>query len=225
MNTIDRYKILIRYAVNNNIVKSQRDLGQKLGYTNESSFSQIINGKVKTPKDFTSKLTSVFPDLNIAWLLSGEGEMLKSTTAPAKTDESKQGIPFYDIDVTASITESFSDENEEVQFYINFPPLNDCDVAFPVFGESMIPDFYPGEVVLVKEIRNIDSMLWGEPYMIITNAECDNLRTIKNVFLSEDRQNFILRASNPKYAGDTIVHRNNVIKILLVKGKVNRRQL
>lgn len=77
MNTIDRYKILIRYAVNNGIVKSQKDLGRELGYTNESSFSQIINGKVKMPKDFTSKLTTVFPDLNIAWLLSGEGEMLK----------------------------------------------------------------------------------------------------------------------------------------------------
>lgn len=129
------------------------------------------------------------------------------------------------MDVTACIAEAFCDEREDVQYYINYPPLNDCDAAFPVYGESMIPDFYPGEVVLVREIRNVDSMLWGEPYLVITNALCDNLRTIKNVYLSEDRQNFILRATNPRYSGDTIISRDNVLKIFLVKGKVNRRQL
>lgn len=163
-----------------------------------------------------------YPDLNIGWILTGDGQMLNGS-APAVPAGS--GVPYYDLDVTASITESFNDVREEVQYYINFPPLNDCDAAFPVFGESMIPDFYPGEVVMVREIRNVSSMLWGEPYLIITNAACDNMRTIKNVYLSEDRQSFILRATNPRYAGDTVVAIDNVLKIFLVKGKLNRRQL
>ena len=149
--------------------------------------------------------------------------MLKSESLPKP--HGGANIPFYDIDVTASITEAFCDTPEIPQYYINFPPLNDCTAAFPVYGESMEPDFYAGEVVLVKEVTNVDSMLWGEPYLVITNANCDNLRTIKNVYLSDDRQKFILRATNPRYAGDTIVPRNDVLKIFLVKGKVNRRQL
>ena len=168
-----------------------------------------------------NKISKVYPELNIVWLQTGEGQMLKSE---AMVPDEK-GIPYYDMDVTASITESFHDVREEVQYYINYPPLNDCDAAFPVYGDSMIPDFYPGEVILVREIRNVDSMLWGEPYLVITNADCDNLRTIKNVYLSEDRQKFILRATNPRYAGDTIVPIDCVLKIFLVKGKVNRRQL
>lgn len=164
-----------------------------------------------------------YPDLNIGWLLTGEGEMLCENKSELR--QTSNGIPFYDMDVTAGITESFADVREEVQYYINYPPLNDCDAAFPVYGDSMEPDFYPGDVVLVREIRNVDSMLWGEPYLIITDAICDNLRTIKNVYLSEDRRNFILRATNPKYSGDTIVPRDNVLKIFLVKGKVARRQL
>ncbi|WP_308662070.1 S24 family peptidase [uncultured Alistipes sp.] len=169
------------------------------------------------------KIISAFPEIDRSWLLSGEGNMLKpmETVFVKKSD----GIPFYDMDVTAGITESFADVREEVQYYINYPPLNDCDAAFPVYGDSMEPDFYPGDVVLVREIRNVDSMLWGEPYLIITDATCDNLRTIKNVYLSEDRRSFILRATNPKYSGDTIVPRDNVLKIFLVKGKVARRQL
>ena len=149
--------------------------------------------------------------------------MLKSESS--SKPHSGANIPFYDIDVTASIAEAFCDTPEIPQYYINFPPLNDCTAAFPVYGESMEPDFYAGEVVLVKEVTNVDSMLWGEPYLVITNANCDNLRTIKNVYLSDDRQKFILRATNPRYAGDTIVPRNDVLKIFLVKGKVNRRQL
>lgn len=171
----------------------------------------------------TPRIALKYPDLNTEWLLTGEGKMLKSESSPKP--HSGANIPFYDIDVTASITEAFCDTPEIPQYYINFPPLNDCTAAFPVYGESMEPDFYAGEVVLVKEVTNVDSMLWGEPYLVITNANCDNLRTIKNVYLSDDRQKFILRATNPRYAGDTIVPRNDVLKIFLVKGKVNRRQL
>lgn len=183
--------------------------------------SRIINNSTAKPSSSTIELLAKYFDTSPDWILTGRGEMTKSENNASDG----KGIPYYDMDVTASITESFHDVREEVQYYINFPPLNDCDAAFPVYGDSMVPDFYPGEVILVREIRNVDSMLWGEPYLVITNAACDNLRTIKNVYLSEDRQNFILRATNPKYAGDTIVPRNDVLKIFLVKGKLNRRQL
>lgn len=196
----------------------------RIGLERPQAIYDIQKGKTKTisPK-MANKIISAFPNVNKSWLLTLSGNMFVNKIDVPVSPNS--GIPFYDMDVTASIAETFCDEREEVQYYINYPPLNDCDAAFPVYGESMIPDFYPGEVVLVREIKHVDSMLWGEPYLVITNAECDNLRTIKNVYLSEDREKFILRATNPKYSGDTIIHRNNVLKIFLVKGKVNRRQL
>lgn len=146
----------------------------------------------------------------------------KGDSSPAKTEKK---VPFYDLDVTASIIESFNDISDTPQYYIDYPPLADCTAAFPVYGESMEPDFFAGEVVLVKEIKNVDSMLWGEPYLVITNQNCDNLRTIKNVYLSDDRKKFILRATNPRFKGDTFVPLEDVLKIFLVKGKINRRQL
>lgn len=199
---------------------SNLEFANKLGRNPNTTSNWVRNG-YSVGRGVASEIASVFGvDLN--WLMTGDGQMLNGS-APAVPAGS--GVPYYDLDVTASITESFNDVREEVQYYINYPPLNDCDAAFPVFGESMIPDFYPGEVVMVREIRNVSSMLWGEPYLIITNAACDNLRTIKNVYLSEDRSSFILRATNPRYAGDTVVAIDNVLKIFLVKGKLNRRQL
>lgn len=218
----------IRHLIDSEYNGSVRAFCIALGFTDSQKVNRLFkidqrNGKYPTPSIDILNLISNKLDISLIWLQNGDSSTVKSNAH--QSDMSANGIPFYDMDVTASIAETFCDEREEVQYYINYPPLNDCDAAFPVYGESMIPDFYPGEVVLVREIRNVDSMLWGEPYLVITNALCDNLRTIKNVYLSEDRQNFILRATNPRYSGDTIISRDNVLKIFLVKGKVNRRQL
>lgn len=185
------------------------------------NYSSIENNKRAFGERVLKDICNAY-DVDLNWLRTGEGEMFRGKMT---VREQGRGIPFYDIDVTGGITESFSDFPEMAQYRINYPPLNDCTAAFPVYGESMEPDFYSGEVVLVKEITKINSMLWGEPYLVITNANCDNLRTIKNVYISDDRKNFILRASNPRFAGDTLVPCTDVLKIFMVKGKVSRRQL
>lgn len=76
MNKIDRYKILIRHMINVGIIASQKDLGAKMGYAKESTISQIINEKVKEPKDFIDRLAAFVPGLNKQWLETGEGAML-----------------------------------------------------------------------------------------------------------------------------------------------------
>lgn len=218
MRRIDRFDIYMKNSgLNDNKVTLQ--LGLTVGLIGKSrKEGRDLSDKV------VEKILNFYTDLNRVWLLTGEGEMLRSGQLQTQ-EQSGTGVPFYDIDVTCGITESFADVREEPQFRINYAPLNDCDAAFPVYGDSMEPDFYAGDVVMVREIHNVDSMLWGEPYLIITNAACDNLRTIKNVYLSDDRRSFILRASNPRYNGDTIVARENVLKIFLIKGKLCRRQL
>ena len=200
-----------------------KSFSEKIGLIRPQAIYDIQSGKTQNiSASMANKIISAFPEINKSWLLTGDGDML---IKPEDKIAEKSGIPFYDINVTASIAESFNDIPEMSQYLISYPPLNDCCAAFPVYGESMEPDFFAGEVVLVKEITNVDSMLWGEPYLVITNANCDNLRTIKNVYLSEDRCKFILRATNPRFSGDTIIDRNDVLKIFLIKGKINRRQL
>lgn len=78
MNKINRFKILITYIIQSGLAENQKDLGNKLGYSNESSFSQIINNKVNTPKNFINRIKSIVPQLNEDWLLYGEGDMLKT---------------------------------------------------------------------------------------------------------------------------------------------------
>lgn len=88
MDKTDRMKVLVRYIINNGMAENQSDLGIKMGYNNASAFSQVINGKVKTPKDFTDKFVTIVPDLNVQWLLTGEGEMLRPSISQTAGDGS-----------------------------------------------------------------------------------------------------------------------------------------
>ena len=79
MNRSDRLRIVIRHLISTKVVKSQKELGAILGYSNESYFSQIISGKASEPVDFIEKLKSLVPLLNIDWVNYERGEMLNST--------------------------------------------------------------------------------------------------------------------------------------------------
>lgn len=168
-----------------------------------------------------SKILASYPTLNKNWVITGEGSIeIDSSDKINSTSQKNTRVPFYDGDVTASIVGSFSDIKEDPSFWVDFKPFNDCDALFRVYGDSMYPKYGSGEIVAVKQVFNIESILWGEAYLIISNSEYDNLRTIKTVHpYDKDESKIILRASNPNFKGDTIVKKNAIIGMFLVKGK------
>lgn len=134
-------------------------------------------------------------------------------------------VPYYDIDITASIKESFNDVVEEPEFYIDFKPFNDCTAYLPIWGDSMFPTYASGEIVAVKKIDNPSIILWGEAYLIITNAIANNMKTVKLLYPHDDEDKIILRASNPNYKGDTVIPKDSIINLYAIKGKITRKQL
>ncbi|MCW0484106.1 XRE family transcriptional regulator [Gaoshiqia sediminis] len=142
-----------------------------------------------------------------------------------ETELSKIGVPYFDIDVTASIKESFQDVAEVPEFYVDFKPFNDCTAYLPIWGDSMYPTYASGEIIAVKRLENPDVILWGEAYLIITNAEANNMKTIKLLFPHEEPDKLILRASNPNFKGDTVIPKKSVLNLYSIKGKITRKQL
>ena len=95
MNELERIKMAVSYIVNTKKIDgitSQKELGEKLGYKNESSFSQILNGKVNVPGSFIKKFVKVAPFISEAWLSSGEGEMLVGLNQYQQISDSGTGI-------------------------------------------------------------------------------------------------------------------------------------
>lgn len=91
----------VDWLIFDGVVKNKRELAERLGYT-ESSFSQIINGKVSLSERFIKKLHDFDNRLNLDWLLTGEGEMLK------KTEKITDEKGFTDIDFQRSILGAIS---------------------------------------------------------------------------------------------------------------------
>jgi phage repressor protein C with HTH and peptisase S24 domain len=224
---IDRFdKYMKDKGLNDNQVTI--DLSLSIGLLGKSR-----KGERDLSKKSIEKILNFYTDINPDWLQIGKGNMLKSeefTSIPQHSKEGyrsngDKGVPYYDIDITATITESFSDVKEIPLFYVDFQPFNDCSVYLPIWGDSMLPIYSSGDIVALKKLNNPDVIQWGEAYLVITGPNANNMRTVKLLYPHKDEDKIILRASNPSFAGDTIILKKDILSIYIVKGKITRKQL
>lgn len=187
--------------------------------------SDLRSGKSKNPNsDFVLKLIEAF-NLNSNWLLTGEGEMFITDVAESaplqiipQEGEEAAGIPFYDIDVMAHIAESLDLKEETPAGVLSIPGFKDCIACFPVYGSSMEPKISNGDVIAVSQAVTCDQILWGEIYLVITDA----WRVVKTVHPGKTEEYIILRSINPAYAGDTNLKKKDLRALYLVRGVVSR---
>lgn len=134
----------------------------------------------------------------------------------------RKGVPFYDLDVTASIAGSYLDSGEKPSYYIDIEPLNDCDVYTRVYGESMSPKYESGDIIGLKKITNFDIMRWGHAHVVVTDSFYDNLRSVKNIFpCLEDSRYIIIDSENPQYKGENKILIEHIVGLFLVRGKAS----
>lgn len=185
MDKTDRYKILVRHIVNSGLAESQKDLGRKIGYKNESYFSQVINGKVDEPKEFIRKLKSVLPALNEEWVRQGEGEMLKSgqdgvqKEVPARNSQKVYLLP---VSAQAGPLNDFIASVYAGQCDSILSPIAGAELALTVAGDSMTPEYPNGSIIFIKRINERAFINWGNVYLLDT---CNGI-IVKKVFPTEE---------------------------------------
>lgn len=74
----DRIKIVMDYAK-----LSQQDFSHKLGVS-PASLSSIFTGRTNPTNNHVQAIHRVFPEINVSWLLFGEGEMIMSEGRPVE---------------------------------------------------------------------------------------------------------------------------------------------
>ncbi|PWS32245.1 S24 family peptidase [Pedobacter paludis] len=87
-----------------------------------------------------------------------------------------QAVPVYDLKATAGIVELIRDNNSGTHIpidYLYVPYLPKCDGALTVRGDSMYPLLKSGDMVLYKEVKNYNNIIWGEMYLIAINNDGD----------------------------------------------------
>ena len=203
---------------------TQEQLAQRLGI-GKAALSMIETGKCGLS---TRNRNILIQDLNINpdWLDTGHGEMFNAkpdlTSYRLRTDNAlpMQSVPLYSIEGTAGLVPLFNDrENNKPVNYIHIPNLPKCDGAIYVSGDSMYPLLKSGDIVLYKQLHNIEDIFWGDMYLLSIDLEGEEYIVVKYIQKSEREGYVKLVSQNPHHA-DKEIEISRIRAIALVKASI-----
>jgi len=143
MSVADRVKLLID---NQNL--TQKKFADSIGIS-PARLNNYLAGLSKVPQDILIKITNTY-NLNIAWLLTGTGDMFNSTRA-READPHIIEIPVVSSIAAGSPVPVYEDEPLEIlQIPAAILPLPPPYFAFRVEGESMAPFILDGDIVILS---------------------------------------------------------------------------
>lgn len=145
-----------------------------------------------------------FPKYSEDWIINGTPpKVAYETKFQLKTDRpiESQSVPLFNYDATAGLVAIFNDHHIEATDYLRIPNLPPVDGAIYVRGESMAPLLKSGDIVMYKKKElSIDSILWGEIYLLSFVSDGDTYTAVKYIRKSERPDYVCLASFNPAFA-------------------------
>lgn len=181
--------------------------------------------KATVPDTAIAKIIAHYTDLNVEWLLTGEGDMLKKEIKPLlKDDQTKSGvakldgngIPLIPIEAFAGFgTDNGAAVMEyECETYV-IPNFKGAEFLIQVKGSSMYPKYASGDIVACKKLPLDTFFQWNKVYVIDTEQGV----LIKRVKQGSDADHVTLVSENTKYDPFEL-HRNEISSLAIVMGVI-----
>lgn len=185
--------------------------------------------------DVLVKILTSYPNISAEWLLTGEGDMLKSkyTEEPqievkpihqlrsTEKKEETQVVYLYDFEASAGLRALFDNSRQNIIDTIKIPNLPKCDGAIHIVGDSMYPLLKSGDIILYRQMPlDINNLLYGEMYLLSYDIDGDDYIVVKYIRKSGKGEPFItLGSENPAHAPRDIDFRR-ITALALVKASV-----
>ena len=180
----------------NSLVKERKTSFYKL--SKETGIDQSVFSRVKTGKlNFSSKNIEQIANyfgVNIDWLLTGEGDMLKTPSKEGKGNDTTEEanltvgkvIPLYDAETAAGNGYEVDMSPARVVDTIEIGSLlRDSEAALRIYGNSMVPNYPSGCVVGLRP--HTDNFIEpGQVYVVETREN----RYLKRLFYNADHSAF-----------------------------------
>lgn len=179
-------------------------LAEALGFNSTASITEII----KSRQNIDPEKLRVFKEIYKDYLTP------QKRTENTVSQATEPGIPMYEIVATASGVEVYNDINDTQSVgRMNFPGIEECDFALPVWGHSMYPYLENGCWVALKIIHD-KKILPGEVYYI----EWGDYRMYKRLLAGDNPDEVIAHSdNNTEMIGNRLKYSPFVVKINEIK--------
>lgn len=201
---------------------SQNEFADRISI-DRSNFSKHINGKLPISDSLINKIV-VNLGLSKEWITSGKGEKyyMAATHAHSQTislpttaihTNTQRGAKVYDIDVTAGpMGRSLMFSSENLIGSIDVPFINNNNSIVRVSGDSMQPVICNGDMVAIREVRNLGLIFWGQIYVVLL----EDYRMVKYIRRHTNQDMVILRSANPEY-DDIEISKSEIRDLFIVE--------
>ena len=192
---------VVNYLIYKGIANSQKEVGELLGY-GESYFSQIISGTKPLSDSVLKKLASLDDgkEINLMWLLTGEGSMLKSADEDTTTEELMPGnaVTFHPgLTAQAGYVDMPGEEDDSTELFF-IKGYEGCH-AIRATGDSMYPTITNGDIV-IHEMNTERYIRNGEVYIVVDELGALMVKRVTQDVSPEDEIMFTFFSDNPNQA-------------------------
>lgn len=168
-------------------------------YKNSGITRGILTQKNGISEDNIARFLAYAPDVNLEWLLTGRGEMLKqneSEKVAHHTDNPNEGIPLIPFSAMAGalMGEQTALEYDCERYVV--PAFSGADFLMQVKGNSMVPTYISGDIVACKRVPMSDMFFqWNKPYVLDTAQGA----IIKRIKPGRDKHHVLIVSDNREY--------------------------
>ena len=191
-----------------NIKDRVLQLAETLGFGKKKFCEDIgmtysnFTGKAKeTPLNSTAiaNILSIVPNVNIEWLITGNGDILRSDTGtPIATAAltAVGGIPLIPIEAMAGVLSGNSSQvmEQECEHY-TIPMFKGAEFLIRISGDSMQPKYYSGDIVACKRLPLDTFFQWNRVYVV----DSEQGVIIKRVRRGSDDRHIVFVSDNTAY--------------------------
>ena len=212
MRKVDRFLQYLDYrGISENKATVECKLSQGLIHQAKSGKSDL---GIKT----VDKIIDTYQDLDRNWLLTGNGEMLKGAgELPAPSHRIRYWV---DVDATAGGVTLFDDMVSSQYIDLAIPEFRDCTDAVNLYGDSMLPLYKSGQIIILKEWKEsfID---YGNVYLVVTKK---GNRMVKYLRKGSDADHVLCVSENKEFDSFEIPM-DDILRLYLVKGSIAKNTL
>ena len=160
-------------------------------------------------------------DIDANWLLTGEGEMLKSdnNTPIVAEPQLPSGVPMLPFDAFAGIGTDVEGVNLDTIEERYVVPLFDgmkMDFMIPVRGSSMYPKYNSGDVVACRMVQELLFVQWNKVYVLDTISQGVIIKRLKK----SDKEGFVICKSDNEQYEPFEIPMSDIRTIALVVGVI-----